>query len=398
MHLLVVYSSFGNGDLFVEEYIENARHIEIQLICDEKGGFHHAYERDCSLQVRNQKVLEVAPARDICPELRETLTGAAIRLAKGSGYANAGTVEFLVQGELSDPKARYIFLEINPRIQVEHTITEEITGLDLIELQLKIGVRGEALKDLLPGGKMPPLKGAAFQLRVTLLPGKYEKKFVKYVEPKGVRVDTGVREGGPIVPSYDSMICKLIVKGSDFADTVKKSKAAVDAFVIEGCPVNKANLQQILDAPAFNEGRVTTTFLQSDEFLKGTKKGGAAKREKAAPKVLRTEKIEVPSPIPGQVVELPVKAGDTVEAGQTVMVVSAMKMLNEIPAPHPGKILEVCAKLDASINDGDILVKMEANIMESVEDSPSSAQTKARRGPADDAASNPGVGFGRQPH
>lgn len=382
--------SFGRPELFVEEYIENARHIEVQVITDGENRVH-IFERDCSLQLRNQKVLEVAPPRNICDELRKELTSAALRLAEGAKYKNAGTVEFLVKGDLSDPKARYIFLEINPRIQVEHTISEEITGLDLITAQLKIGL-GEKLPDIFAeqlgkrgidtkpfkndaqkmvyAGKEHMLKnekiGCAFQLRINLLPGNCEKVWKVYKEPKNTRVDSGVRENGPIVPFYDSMVAKLIVTGEDFDKCNNKSIEKLKEFLIEGAPINKDQLNKIMHHDTFLQGECFTTFMEKDLNKKGAVKKGGSKKEKPKKekKEPKYEKRTIIAPLPGQIVEIHKKEGESFVKGDTLCIISAMKLLNDVTAEFDGKVLKSGANLkkDANVNADETLFEVECDI------------------------------------
>jgi len=154
-------TAFGNGSVFLEEFLRDARHIEVQVVADGQGGVVHLFERDCSVQLRNQKVVEVAPAR-MHPELRERITSCSVRLAQGCNYRGVGTVEFMVAGELHDPEAKFVFMEVNPRIQVEHTITEEVTGVDIVKTQLLIA-GGYAMRDLgLPrAARAPPARRCA---------------------------------------------------------------------------------------------------------------------------------------------------------------------------------------------------------------------------------------------
>ncbi|CAD7926822.1 unnamed protein product [Amoebophrya sp. A25] len=424
--------AFGKGEIFVEEYIENARHIEVQVICDSVGNCLHAFERDCSLQLRNQKVLEIAPARGISASLRKELTSAALRLCRGIGYMNAGTVEFLVQGEDLATANRYIFLEVNPRIQVEHTITEELTRLDLIQAQIRVAF-GESLETALfkhaevknqPSTFITPASvkrmlasstlttktalkerqnttvakkfsdklqeermvcgndgnNAAAQLRINLLPGAVAKTFSVYQPPPNVRVDTGIREGGPIVTHYDSMLAKLIVTGKNEKTLVENCLAALDNFKIEGASVNLDQHRKILNHPDFLANRVFTTSLAG--ILGGKKGGGSAggsgksESTSSSRKELGREQKSIGSPLPGQVVEMVVKEGDVVEEGQTLCVISAMKLLNDVPAPHSGKITKVLVKKGQTVVADDGLFEMEAIIYEEEAKKGSSSSTR----------------------
>lgn len=186
--------AFGSGGVFVEAYVKDAKHIEVQVLGDEDGNYVHLFERDCSVQERHQKVVEIAPARGISSGLRQRLTDAAIALVRSANYSNAGTVEFLVGGgDLGDANAEFAFIEVNPRIQVEHTVTEEVTGVDLIASQLQIAM-GRALPDIGLEQSAIHLRGFAVQLRITQ---STVGRLTEYVEPAGggVRVDSHCYRG-----------------------------------------------------------------------------------------------------------------------------------------------------------------------------------------------------------
>src|SRR4051812_1426365 len=222
-------AAFGDGRVFFERYLERPRHVEVQLLGDVHGRIGHLFERDCSVQRRQQKVLEEAPAPALEPALREQIVAAAIRFAEAIGYANAGTAEFVV----GDDEA--FFLELNGRIQVEHPVTEEITGIDLVAWQLRLA-QGEALE--LPAA----LHGHAVEVRLyaedprTFLPqtGRIERLRL----PAGIRVDAGVEEGDEIGTSYDPMIAKLVAHGADRAAALDRLAAALAETEVEGVTTN----------------------------------------------------------------------------------------------------------------------------------------------------------------
>lgn len=250
--------SFGRPEVFIERFLEKAAHIEVQVMGDGQGCVH-LFERDCSVQLRRQKVVEIAPARAIAPDLRERICSSAVKLCQSCGYRNAGTVEFLVEGDLTDARAGFYFLELNPRIQVEHTITEEITGIDLVSSQLRIA-GGETLKALGLEQSKLRFQGFAIQVRVGLLPGG-GGKLVEYREPDGVRVESSVGVGTVAVTDYDPMIAKLIVKGSTFRETLEAAHKALADYVLDGVKINRDFLNSILEHEEL-KGDVYTTWVE----------------------------------------------------------------------------------------------------------------------------------------
>mmetsp|Transcript_58956 Transcript_58956/g.104771 ORF Transcript_58956/g.104771 Transcript_58956/m.104771 type:complete len:1172 (+) Transcript_58956:46-3561(+) len=341
--------SFGRPEVFLERFLPKAMHIEIQVLGDGRKCVH-LFERDCSVQLRKQKVVEIAPARGMNPQLRERIASSAVALCQSVGYSNAGTVEFLVEGELSDPNAGFYFLELNPRIQVEHTITEEITGVDLVQLQFKIA-GGQSLNELVDQSKLG-FQGFAIQIRVALLPGG-GGKVLEYKEPKGTRVETSVSAGTVAVTDYDPMIAKLIVRGADFPAALAAASKAVNDYVVGGLKINTEFLNRILDHKEFVKGTVHTTWVEDQKLHLAPKKasGGA---------VSAGGIVQVDAPFPGQLMEVKVKVGDSVAAGDVLAVLSAMKMLNDIVADRPGKVVEILAEVNAQVNEGVPLLKMEA--------------------------------------
>lgn len=204
-------TAFGRDEVFLEEYWDDTKHLEVQILGDGRGGVVHLFERDCTIQNRHQKVIELAPARDMHPELRERLVGCAVALARGCDYAGAGTVEFLVRGELSDPtNAEFVFMEVNPRVQVEHTVTEEATGIDIVQAQLLIA-GGRTLEELGLTQDNIKLRKHSVQARITMMPGRGEV-LDKYAEPcgEGVRCDTaGWYTGFRPNKMYDPLVGKV---------------------------------------------------------------------------------------------------------------------------------------------------------------------------------------------
>lgn len=287
---------------------------------------------------------------------------------KHQGTENAGTVEFLVQGDLSSDQSRYIFLEVNPRIQVEHTITEEITGINLINAQIRVAL-GESL-DKIIGGKPGEVqsvikllggdKSCAAQLRINLLPGFQAETFSRYREPVGYRIDTGVRENGPIVTSYDSMIAKLIVCGETILDLVTKALKALDTYEIEGATINKVQLQTILKHEKFATGEIYTTFLHDLLAAESSASADTNIRDSST-KSSDVEIHKIGSPFPGQITDINVKSGDRVKKGQVLLVISAMKLLNDVVSPCAGKVLEILVKPNQSVQLEQVLMEVEAD-------------------------------------
>lgn len=376
--------TFGDGACFIEEFFLGTRHIEVQILADEKGNVITLFERDCSVQIRNQKVVEIAPARGMCNELRNSIHNSAKVLAAAANYHNAGTVEFLVKGDLSNPKSRFIFLEMNPRIQVEHTITEEVCKVDLVQSQIWVAA-GKSLPELGLNQSNVKAHGWAMQCRISLMPGK-EAPLSVYQPPEGpgIRVDSGVAKGRTPSSQYDPMIAKLIVsvdEGNTFDDCIAKTLKAVNDFKLEGVKTNMHVLTNILSHKDFVANNILTTFMtekQKELFAVGKPK--VATKKNTAEPVLQTLSVE--SPFPGQITEVIVKPGDKCTAGQVLVVVSAMKMLNEITSPVTGIVKEVLAERNKQINEGDKLLVVEgfAPIDEVEEESTGTVRASAATG------------------
>lgn len=256
-------ANFGDDTIYMEKFIVNPRHIEFQILGDEHGNIVHLGERDCTVQRRNQKVLEEAPSSIISSELREEMGKAAIRAAKAVNYYNAGTIEFLV-----DKYGSFYFMEMNTRIQVEHPVTEMITSIDIVKEQIKIA-NGS---DLSFAQEDVCIKGHAIECRINAenpkkgfipSPGKIE--FLNLPGGNGIRVDTAVFTGYKIPPTYDSMIAKLIAYGKDREEAINKMLRALDEFVIEGIDNNIDFQIDILNNEKFRLGDFDTSFI-SKEF------------------------------------------------------------------------------------------------------------------------------------
>ncbi len=253
--------SFGNGDVFVERYLPSPRHIEVQIAADGKGGAIHLGTRDCSLQRRHQKLVEEAPAPNMSDATRKRICDAAVALASDVQYQTLATVEFLLEGD------DFFFLEVNPRIQVEHPVTEEVTGVDLVEEQLRLAA-GEGLS--LTQDEVQ-ISGHAIEVRVNAedpwrqLPSP--GPVTGYHEPggPGVRVDSAIHEHAFVQPYYDSLTAKLIVKGRDRNHCIERLLCALDEFVVEGIQTSIPLQRELVDGAVFRESRMYTRYV--DSFL-----------------------------------------------------------------------------------------------------------------------------------
>ena len=268
--------AFGDPTVFIEQAVVEPRHIEVQILADGEGNVIHLFERDCSVQRRHQKVVEIAPAPNLDPELRERMCADAVRFAQEIGYRNAGTVEFLL-----DPAGNYVFIEMNPRIQVEHTVTEEVTDVDLVQSQLRIA-SGETLADLGLSQDTVVLRGAALQCRITTEDPANNFRpdtgvITTYRSPGGggVRLDGGtVYTGAEVSAHFDSMLAKLTCRGRTFEKAVEKARRAVAEFRIRGVSINIPFLQALLDDPDFAAGHVTTSFIETHPQLLSARSSG----------------------------------------------------------------------------------------------------------------------------
>jgi acetyl-CoA carboxylase biotin carboxylase subunit len=254
--------AFNDPSVFIEKYIEDPKHIEFQIIGDKKGNIIHLGERECSIQRKHQKLIEEAPSAALDDTLRNTMGKIAVRLARSVKYYSAGTVEFLL-----DSDKNFYFMEMNTRIQVEHPVTEAITGIDLVEQQIRIA-NGELLKYKQSDIK---LKGWAIECRINAedvqagfapAPGKIEK--LNLPSDPYIRIDTGVQAGSFIIPHYDSMIAKLIVVGSDRRDAIRKCKMALDKVWIKGTKTTLPFFRMLVRNPKFIDGSFTTAFIEKD--------------------------------------------------------------------------------------------------------------------------------------
>ncbi|GAA1653030.1 pyruvate carboxylase [Mycolicibacterium murale] len=261
-------SAFGDGAVFLEQAVLNPRHIEVQILGDEAGNVVHLFERDCSLQRRHQKVIEVAPAPNLDPALRERICADAVALARRIGYTCAGTIEFLV-----DERGQHFFIECNPRIQVEHTVTEEVTDVDLVAAQLRIA-GGATLASLGLTQDRITVRGAALQCRITtedpangLRPDTGRISAYRTPGGAGVRLDGGTHVGAEVSAHFDSLLVKLTCRGPDFTTAVHRARRAVAEFRIRGVATNIPFLAAVLDDSDFAAGLITTSFIEDHSDL-----------------------------------------------------------------------------------------------------------------------------------
>ena len=401
-------AAFGNGDLYVERFLPRVRHVEVQVAGDAAGAVVHFGERECSVQRRHQKLVEIAPAPWLGEALRARLCEAAVRLASEARYAGLGTVEFLVDAD--DPADAFYFIEANARLQVEHTVTEEVTGWDLVGLQLDLA-EGKSLAELGLADGAPAPRGHAIQLRVNT--EKLRKKdglalpasgtLTAYEVPTGpgVRTDTAGHVGYATNPRFDSLLAKVIVHSPTprFADAVARAERALCEFRIEGIGTNLGLLQALLRDPAFGTTALTTRYVEENArtlveaaaeerarlfwsapepeaaaatqagakidasdplaVLDHGKSGGdaatpAASPAAAAPAPSRPEpagppgSVAVRAPLQGTVVSFAVAVGDAVTEGQPLLVLEAMKMEHVVVADREWR---TCTQLAVAAGD-----------------------------------------------
>ena len=368
-------AAFGNGEVYVEEFIDRARHVEVQILGDAGGAVAHLGERECSVQRQFQKIVEVAPAPGLAAAARTAIIDAAVRFAAGVGYRNAGTFEFLVDVSGSPAGGAFAFIETNARLQVEHTVTEEVTGVDIVKAQLKLAA-GATLADLGIDGGVEP-RGCAIQARVCMESVREDGAILPtagtlaaYEPPSGpgVRTDGFGYAGYETSLGFDPLLAKVIghspsaaAHGGAFDDTVARTSRALAEFRIEGVETNIAFLRAILGHPDFANGNVHTRFVDENIAVLAaaepprlfvTPSGFetspvATEQEQQA--VGPEGSVGLASPIQGTIVEIGVGIGEEVRVGQAVAVVEAMKLQHDIRAERSGV---VCA---VSMSEGDVV-------------------------------------------
>jgi acetyl/propionyl-CoA carboxylase alpha subunit len=366
-------AAFGDGTVYCERYLRSPRHVEVQLMGDRHGTVLALGERDCSVQRRHQKVIEESPPPGLSPALREGISDHAVAFARALGYESAGTAEFLVEGDA------VFFLELNARIQVEHPVTEAVTGLDLVELQLRVA-DGETL-----AGLEPSTRGHAIEARLyaedprTFLPQPGPVRRLQL--PSDIRVDAGIGEGDEVGASYDPMIAKLIAFGDDRNEALERLGAALAETVVEGVTTNLAFLRWLVAHPAFRAGEVSIDFLTRYAPLSSSPRPApsgpwdGAWRLNLPPAPMRVPlEVEaaartgsagavgdgrVVSPMPGKVIEVRVEEGDAVESHQPLVVLEAMKMEQVVTAPYDAGIRSVDVRVGDQVRSGAVLVTLE---------------------------------------
>ena len=418
-------ASFGLEDVYVEEFIPRARHVEVQILGDLSGQITHLGERECSVQRRYQKVVEIAPAPALDDALRQEIISAAVRFAKSVGYSNLGTFEFLVDTTGRPGAPPFVFIEANARLQVEHTVTEQVTGVDIVQSQIRLA-SGETLADLgLDDPEIARPRGYAIQCRVnmeTLLPDGSVKPgggtLSVYETPSGpgVRVDGFGYAGYQTSGLYDSLLAKVICHSPslNFADAIKRTSRALSEFKLEGVATTIPFLQNVLATPEFAAGTIHTRWVDEelatlavpsdtrqrfvtseapasaagpdgyagarvdnrdplalfahDQAVKSTQ--SAAKAEKATTILTGPNgSVGLPAPIQGTIISIGVAEGDQVLKGQPIAVVEAMKLEHEIKADRSGIVRQVTMALGDVVREGYPLVFVEEADVEGVYDS-----------------------------
>jgi len=356
--------SFGDGGLYLERLLPGARHIEVQLLGDHSGAVVVLGERDCSVQRRRQKLLEIAPAPGLSERTRTRLRGAAARLGASVDRLGLATAEFLLAGEDA------AFLEVNARLQVEHTVTEEVTGLDLVELQLRVA-GGARLAELGLDSEHPPAaRGVAVQARVNAETLSRDGSvrpaggtLTRFDPPtgRGVRVDTDCAPGRSVSPRYDSLLAKVIVSDPAAAAdqtgllrVTTRAERALGGFEVAGTATNLGLLRALLSHPGIGNGALHTGFV--DEHL-AELLDAAARLESAAPEAAADKLNDLPegtvtAPLAGVVVELPAAPGEHRGPGATLVVLEAMKMEHEVPAAEAVTVLEVLVAVGDAVAEG----------------------------------------------
>lgn len=364
-------AAFGNDAVYCERLIERARHLEVQVLGDSAGEVSHLWERECSVQRRHQKLVEIAPAPNLARGLREQLVEAALTLARAARYESLGTFEFLLDARSGKD---FVFIEANPRLQVEHTITEEVTGVDLVETQLKLAA-GSTLAELgLARTSVPVPRGYALQARVnmetmdasgTAKPAGGLLRTFEVPTGPGVRVDTFGYAGYATSPSFDSLLAKVIVRSAapELATTVLRARRALSELRIEGVPTNVGFLRALLEHPELLKGGIYTRFVEDhagELVARAAAHDAPAAAAAHSPATLGEGAGQsVRAPMLGTIVGLAVAVGDSVSAGQTLVVMEAMKMEHVVEASVSGVVHEVAVTVGDTVYEGHTLLVIE---------------------------------------
>ncbi len=376
-------AAFGSGDVYVERLIRKARHIEVQIIGDRFGAISHLWERECTIQRRNQKLIEVAPSPSLSEALRSRIIEAAKSLAAAARYDNLGTFEFLVDDDAKSGDGAFAFIEANPRLQVEHTVTEEVLGVDLVKSQLAVA-SGATLASLgLAQASVPSPRGYAMQLRVNMevmdekgvtKPTGGTLSVFDLPSGPGVRVDTFGYTGYKTSAAFDSLLAKVIVHSPspNWADVVQKGVRALREFRIGGVATNVPFLGAVLLHPDFAANRISTGFIDAhvaalvgaaEEVrdllsIEAGSAAGAATKSHAA-EAAPEGSVPVPAPLQGTIVAIDVAPGDIVRPGQQIAVLESMKMEHLVTAPHGGKVTRIAAGSGVTLMHGEPILFLE---------------------------------------
>ena len=370
-------AAFGLADVYVERWLPRARHIEVQIAGDGKHGVA-LFERECTLQRRHQKLVELAPTPSLPGELRAAIVGAACRMAEASSYDSLGTFEFLVELDPAGAPIAFFFIEANPRLQVEHTVTEEVLGQDLVQIQLALA-GGRSLAELGLADGVPPPTGYALQLRINMetmdargvaSPAAGTLTAFELPFGAGIRVDTFGYPGYQTSTAFDSLLAKLVVHtpSRDFADVVRKAEAALAQFRIEGVATNLAFLQALLRHPDVIANRVTTRFVEDHAaelvasaaaMVPAGLPGAAPTPARAGARPAPPNTVAIVAPMQGKVVGISVGDAEHVRPGQAVAVVEAMKMEVVVTADDGGIVRAIAAAPGDIVMAGEPLVFLE---------------------------------------
>ena len=401
-------ASFGSESLFVEEYLTKQRHIEVQILGDGTGSITHFGERECSVQRRHQKIIEIAPSPGLKPEYRNKIINAAVKLAESTNYKGLGTFEFLT----SDTGKIFRFIEANARLQVEHTVTEQIYGIDLVKYQIQIAL-GKTLKQLkITQSNIPEPKGIAIQARINMevmdksgntkptggVFGRFDLPF-----GPGVRVDTYGYTGYQTNPSFDSLIAKVITHGSEdsYQKALNRMNSALNDFYIEGITTNLDLLKSVINYPVMKKNKIHTGFLEEhlEEILKSKERKSKAKRkdqnlagaqidsedplavldhgkglisaDSQSENIVEMRIDDLPegieaieAPMQGLMVSFNVKTGDKVWVGKTIAIMEAMKMEHELLSEVSGEVTEITVDEGDTVYEGHPLILIKTAAVE----------------------------------
>jgi acetyl/propionyl-CoA carboxylase alpha subunit len=376
-------AAFGSDGVYVERLIRNARHIEVQIIGDRHGAISHLWERECTIQRRNQKLIEVAPSPSLSAALRLRIIEAAKQLASAARYDNLGTFEFLVDNDAKGDDTAFAFIEANPRLQVEHTVTEEVLGVDLVKAQLAVAA-GATLDSLgLSQASIPAPRGYAMQLRVNMevmdatgatRPTGGTLAVFDLPSGPGVRVDSFGYSGYRTSAAFDSLLAKVIVHspGAKWTDVVQKAARSLREFRIGGVATNIPFLGAVLAHPDFVANRISTGFIdahvgslvglaqeiaETSLFEANSDVGAAA--EPVANGSGPAGSVAVPAPLQGTIVAIEVREGDLVRPGQQIAVLESMKMEHLVTAPHGGRVTKIAAGAGVTLMQDEAILFLE---------------------------------------